>query len=119
MEKQVNINELLITKRLSKPPSQYLHNVFQAIAAKQLEKAGFEAHPGQTVQYLVTDARNRRVERRALAAPLLTPHTKPDAREYLNMLISAAETLLGVFGYAKDKIRDEALVYEKQLELSR
>lgn len=118
IKKQVDIHDLLITKRLSKSPSSYAHNVFQAIAAKQLEKAGFEVHSGQTVQYIIVDAKNRRIDRRISVAQLLTPDTKFDTREYLNMLISAGETLLGVFGYTKKRIHDEVLYYEKQLELS-
>jgi DNA polymerase elongation subunit (family B) len=117
IRQQVDVSDLLITKRLSKSPSQYTHNVFQAIAAKQLEKAGFEVHSGQTVQYVVVDAKNKKINRRISAAPLLTPNTKPDLHEYLNMLISAAETLLGVFGYTKDKIQDKVLFYGKQSEL--
>ncbi|MBS7614946.1 hypothetical protein KEJ18_04365 [Candidatus Bathyarchaeota archaeon] len=59
LKKQVDISEMLITKRLSKSPSQYVHNVFQAIAAKQLERAGFEVHSGQTVQYVILDAKKQ------------------------------------------------------------
>jgi DNA polymerase elongation subunit (family B) len=118
VKKQVEISELLVAKRLSKSPSLYAHNVFQAIAARQLEKVGFEVHPGQTIRYVILDAKHKRIERRILASPLLTANTKPDTREYLNMLISAADTLLGVFGYTKDKIQDKILSNEKQLELS-
>lgn len=114
--KQVSINDLLVTKRLSKRSSSYTHSVFQVIAARQLEKAGFEQCPGQTVQYVVVDAKNRRIDGRVSAAQLLTSNTKYDTREYLKMLISAAETILSPFGYSKDKIRDEVLYGERQLE---
>jgi DNA polymerase elongation subunit (family B) len=64
----VDVEELLVTKRLSKVPSGYAHDVFQAIAAKQLEKAGFGVHPGQTVQYLIVNASSRRANDRVIAA---------------------------------------------------
>lgn len=114
----VSIQDLLVTKRLSKSPSGYSHDVFQAIAAKQLEKAGFEVSAGQTVQYLIVDSKSRTVKNRVLAAELLKPKTRYDAQKYLDMLISAGETLLEVFGYTKDEIRREVLFHQKQVMLN-
>jgi len=118
VSKQVSIQDLLIAKRLSKSPSSYSHDVFQAIAAKQLEKTGFEVSAGQTVQYLIVDSKSRTVKNRVLAAELLEPKTCYDAEKYSDMLVSAGETLLEVFGYAKDKIRREVLFHQKQLMLN-
>jgi DNA polymerase-2 len=117
VKQEVDIYDLLVTKRLSKFPTGYVHNVFQAIAAKQLEKAGFEVYPGQTIQYLITDAKNGTPERRILVAQLLKQNIKYDTREYLKMLISAAETLLGIFGYTEEDIYREVLHGEKQITL--
>jgi len=114
---QIGIQDLLITKRLSKSPSGYAHDVFQAVAAKQLEKAGFEVSAGQTVRYLIVDSKSRTVNNRVLAAELLKPKTCHDVQKYLDMLISAGETLLGVFGYTKSKIRGE-VYHEKQAVLN-
>lgn len=114
----VSIQDLLVTKRLSKSPSGYSHDVFQAIAAKQLEKAGFEVSAGQTVQYLIVDSKSRTVKNRVLAAELLKPKTRYDAQKYLDMLISAGETLFEVFGYTKDEIRREVLFHQKQVMLN-
>jgi DNA polymerase elongation subunit (family B) len=110
----VDVQELLITKRLSKSPSGYSHDVLQAIAAKQLKKAGFEVHAGQTIQYLIVNAGSRWPSRKVIAAQLLKPNERYDAGEYLKLLIAAGESLLSIFGYAKDKIRDEVLHHEKQ-----
>jgi DNA polymerase I len=118
ISKQVSVQDLLVTKRLSKSPSGYSHNVFQAIAAKQLEKTGFEVSAGQTVQYLIVDSKSRTVKNRVLAAELLKPKTRYDAQKYLDMLISAGETLLEVFGYTKEKIRGEVLFRRKQAMLN-
>jgi len=115
---QISVQDLLITKRLSKYPSGYSHDVFQAIAAKQLEKAGFDVSAGRTVRYLITDSKRRAAERRVLAAELIKPRTRHDIQKYLDMLVSSGETLLGVFGYTKDKIREEALLHEKQVMLA-
>jgi DNA polymerase elongation subunit (family B) len=118
IKQQVKAHDLVVTKRLSKFPSNYTHNVLQAVAAKQLEKAGFRVHSGQTVQYVITNAASRRPFQRVAAAQLLKNDTKYDVQEYLNMLISAAETLLGVFGYTKDRIQAEVFHQEKQAILS-
>jgi len=90
----------------------------QAIAAKQLERAGFEVHSGQTVQYVITNAESRRPFQRISVPQLLRPDTKYDKQGYLNMLISSAETILGVFGYTKEKIKSEVLLQEKQITLN-
>ena len=110
----VDVRELLITKRLSKSPSGYGHDVFQAIVARQLEKAGFEVHAGQTVQYLIVKAKSKWVNERVIAAQLLTPNVHYDVKEYARLLFSACETLLGVFGYTESRIRAQTLYHEKQ-----
>jgi len=117
VEGKVEAPELLIAKRLSKSPARYDHDVFQAIAAKQLKKAGFEVHAGQTIQYMVTSAKSRWVNERVTAAQLLKPNTRYDAKEYVKMLFSAGETLLGVFEYTTSKIQAEAVCREKQIAL--
>jgi DNA polymerase elongation subunit (family B) len=118
VEGQVEVQELLVAKRLSKAPSGYRHDVFQAIAARQLKKAGFEVYPGQTVQYLIVNAKSRWADERVVAAQLLKPNTRFDVREYLKLLVSAGETLLGVFGYTRNRIEAEMLYHEKQVMLS-
>ena len=111
---QADLKELLVTKRLSKTPSGYNHDVFQAIAAKQLEKAGFEVHAGQTVQYLILNGKAKVANDRVVAAQLLKPNMHYDVAEYLKLLVSAGETLLGVFGYTKKGIQAQGLHHEKQ-----
>jgi DNA polymerase elongation subunit (family B) len=117
-KQQIRTYDLVIRKHLSKSPSGYTHNVLQAIAAKQLEKAGFQVHSGQTVQYVITKATSKRPSQRIVVTQLLKGETKYDAQEYLHMLFSAAETLFGVFGYTKDRIQAEVLDQEKQITLS-
>jgi DNA polymerase elongation subunit (family B) len=114
----VDVKDLLVTKRLSKSPSGYCHDVFQAVAARQLKKAGFDVHAGQAVQYLIVNARSRWAGGRVVAAQLLKPSVRCDVREYVKLLVSAAETLFGVFGYSKAKIEAEALYHERQAALT-
>lgn len=117
IDKKVDISDLIVTKRLSKNPSGYVHDVFQIIAAKQLKRAGFKIRAGEKIQYLIVNSKSRRASERVLAVQLLDPDTLYDSEEYLNMLISAAETLIGVFGYTKNMIRAQLLNHEKQIML--
>jgi DNA polymerase elongation subunit (family B) len=73
--------------------------VATVIAAKQLKKAGFEVYAGQPIQYLIVNSKNERSNKRVLAPKLLKSDNQYDVDECLNLLISAAETLLGAFGY--------------------
>jgi len=115
---QVDVQELLVTKRLSKDPSKYAHDVFQAIAAKQLDKAGFDVHAGQTIQYLIMNAGTKWLNNKVVAVQLLRPDARYDVGEYVKMLFSAGETLLGVFGYDNHKIETRVLHNEKQATLT-
>lgn len=117
VENQVDMQELLITKRISKSPLKYNHDVFQAIAAKQLQKAGFEVHAGQTIQYLILNAESKWTNERVTAVQLLKSKNRYDVKEYVKMLLSAGETLLSVFGYTRDRIQAEALFNERQIKL--
>ncbi|MEM2619018.1 MAG: hypothetical protein QW356_06000, partial [Candidatus Hadarchaeales archaeon] len=110
--------DLLITKRLSKHPLEYAHEVFQAIAAKQLMAAGFDIYPGQIIQYIIVDEDNKSPYNRVKAFPLIGSKLKYDAQKYLMLLFEAGETLLGVLGYNSATIRDLSLRHEKQLVLS-
>ncbi|MGB9778525.1 MAG: DNA polymerase domain-containing protein [Candidatus Bathyarchaeales archaeon] len=114
----VNPEELYFTKRLSKRPDEYAHSVFQVIAARQLKAAGFDVYAGQIIQYIIVDEHNRNPYKRVKAAQLLGAKLKFDKRTYLELLLQAAETLVGIFGYNPEKIRDLLIYGEKQLVLN-
>ncbi len=115
VRREVSINELLVSKRLSKHPTEYAHDVFQAVAARQLLTAGFDVYPGQTVRYLIVDANNRSSSNRVRAAELLDGLRGFDVQKYLKMLLEAGETLFGIFGYDLAKIRNQVVYGEEQL----
>jgi len=113
----LDVEDLIIAKRLSTHPDSYTHDVFQAIAAKQLVKEGMEASAGQTVRYLITDAGNKRPNKRVKAAELIDADTHFDAEEYLNMLILAATDILSPFEYTEELLKDRVVYGEKQAAL--
>ncbi|UCC18862.1 MAG: hypothetical protein JSV62_12240 [Promethearchaeota archaeon] len=49
-------NELTIRQKLSRKPSQYKVNSYQAVAARQLERSGVITSPGMNVRYIILNA---------------------------------------------------------------
>ncbi len=117
MSEDVDLHDLIIAKQLSMDPDRYVHDVFQAIAAKQLIKAGVEVSGGQTVQYLITDAENRRSSERVKAAELIDDDTGFDVEKYVDMLILAGANILSPFGYTVEWLKDQIVYGEKQTSL--
>lgn len=117
-KRTVDVRDLIIAKRLSMHPDRYAHDVFQAIAAKQLLKEGIEVSGGQTVRYLITDAENRRPSKRVKAAELINAETQFDAEKYVEMLILAATNILSQFGYTQKRLKDHIVYGEKQTMLT-
>lgn len=113
----VPIEELVIAKRLSLYPSDYAHQVHQAIAAKQLAREGVNVAPGQVIRFVITNASSRRAYERVRAAELVESGTRYDIAKYFVLLVSAAETILLPFGYTANVLRSEALSEGRQLKL--
>ena len=117
-KRDVDVRDLIVSKRLSMHPDRYAHDVFQAIAAKQLMKEGIEVSGGQTVRYLITDAENRRADKRVKAAELVNADTRFDTEKYVDMLIMAGANLVSPFGYTEEGLKDEICYGEKQIVLN-
>ncbi len=115
--RDVDVRDLIIAKQLSMQPDKYTHDVFHAIAAKQLLKEGVEISGGQTVRYLITDAANKRASRRVTAAELVDEETRFDVEKYVNLLILAGVNILSPFGYTEDNLKDQIVYGEQQTVL--
>ena len=116
-KRDVDVQDLIISKQLSMHPDRYAHDVFQAIAAKQLMKEGIEVSGGQTVRYLITDAENKRPSKRVKAAELVNADTRFDTKKYVDMLIMVGANILSSFGYTEERLKDEICYGEKQTVL--
>ncbi len=113
----VDVHDLIVTKQISKHPDSYTHDVFQAIAARQLVKEGIEVSGGQRVQYLITDAGNKRASKRVKAAELINDETRFDVEKYVDMLILAGANILSPFGYTEEALKDQIVYGQKQTDL--
>jgi len=111
---EVCVEDLLIVKRLSLNPSKYTHDVLHAVAANRLVKEGVEVSAGETVQYLITSAENKNVNKRVLPAQLAKDKMHYDVGKYLDLLLSSAQNILSPFGYTMDNLR--ALLHEQKQE---
>jgi DNA polymerase elongation subunit (family B) len=104
---EVTAAELAVTNRLSQEPSEYTHNSAQAIAARTLAWHGARLHPGEAVQYIITNRKAKLPEDRVRPYTLLGTDWNYDAEVYADFLLRAAETVLELFGYSRARLRDE------------
>ena len=89
----VNVEELVISRRLTRAPSEYKHNSATAIAAKQLERSGVMLRPGETIEYIITDADSNLVDDRVRAFTLWEGWRGYDVGEYQRALREAFKPL--------------------------
>jgi DNA polymerase-2 len=89
----VAIEDLIVSKRLTRAPSEYQKANQTAIAAQQLFGSGVRLRPGQTVEYIITDAGNRVPNDRVRAYALWDGWFGYDRRKYAELLREAFEPL--------------------------
>jgi DNA polymerase elongation subunit (family B) len=105
LDGNVNIENLIISKRMSRNPERYYQHVSQVIAAEQLIKEGAEAHAGNSVKFIFTHSKHKKHERRVKAFQLIEKGIEPDTEKYLMLLYSATANLLSFEGYTTESIR--------------
>lgn len=106
LEGEVPVWDLIVTKRMSKQPSEYTQHVSQVIAAEQLYAKGEEVHAGTNLSFLITDDQNKRFTRRVKAQALIEKGTRPDTKKYLMLLYDVASSLLSFAGYTPETVHD-------------
>jgi DNA polymerase-2 len=89
----VSVADLIISKRLTREPRQYSKANLTAIAAQQLYGSGVKLRPGQTVEYIITDADNRVPNDRVRAFALWEGWHGYDRRKYADLLRDAFQPL--------------------------
>ncbi|MBS7614737.1 hypothetical protein KEJ18_03280 [Candidatus Bathyarchaeota archaeon] len=94
LSKEISLDDLVISKQLSKDPDEYVANWHQTIAAKQLSIHGLEVAAGQTVKYVILDVNNKRSERRVIPKQLIKQSCRYDAKEYIRLLEDALNNIL-------------------------
>ena len=113
-EERVPLEDLVISKNISKNPHEYSNLVPQALAAKRLVQEGREVHAGQSVSFILSK------EKGALPAGSSEENTTYDWEEYMELLVASAENLLLPFGYDKDRLRHNLpSIYPRTVQLKK
>lgn len=93
----ISKEELSIRQRISRRPSQYKVNSYQAVAAKQLERSGVVASAGKNVRYIITNAEAdpQFPEKKVLLSDFYDEkRDKYDKEKYIELLKRSFENLL-------------------------
>jgi DNA polymerase elongation subunit (family B) len=89
----VAIEDLIVSRRLTREPREYRQANQTAIAAQQLFGSGVRLRPGQTVEYIITDSDNRVPNDRVRAYALWDGWFGYDRRKYTQLLHDAFDPL--------------------------
>ncbi len=89
----VAIEDLIVSKRLTREPREYRKANQTAIVAQQLFGSGVRLRPGQTVEYIITDSDNRVPNDRVRAYALWDGWFGYDRRKYTQLLHDAFDPL--------------------------
>jgi DNA polymerase-2 len=92
-EGSVGIEELVISRRLTRPANGYKHASATAIAAKQLARAGVALRPGETIEYILTDTDSNYADDRVRALTMWESWRGYDIGEYRRALREAFKPL--------------------------
>ncbi|MEE8199524.1 MAG: DNA polymerase domain-containing protein, partial [Thermoplasmata archaeon] len=103
----VPLEDLVISKVVTKPLEEYMVLNYTAAALRQLKARGFKAEPGEYVRYVITDRRSRDYRLKVKFAAFLQESDTPDEWEYLRLLARSGETLLSPFGYTEEGLLRE------------
>ena len=91
---QAQMEHLAIARAISQEPSAYRVDSPIALAAQQLEDVGIPIHPGEKVNYVITNSKSKDKAERVRSFPLVGPDDTCDVKKYQEMLFKAAEELL-------------------------
>src|SRR3989442_1092950 len=104
LDRAIPVHQFILTKSVSRTLTEYVVLTATAAALKQMEKRGFAVEPGESVRYVLLDARARDSERKVRVAEFLQGDEEPDAWEYIRLLCRSGQTLLAPFGYTEEKL---------------
>ncbi|MHA2009104.1 MAG: DNA polymerase domain-containing protein [Promethearchaeota archaeon] len=96
---KVSRDELTIRQKISRRPSQYKVNSYQAVAARQLERSGVIASAGKNVRYIIlnADADPHFPEKKVILSDLFDESKHEyDRKKYVELLKRAFENIFPV-----------------------
>jgi DNA polymerase elongation subunit (family B) len=101
MTGELELKDLIVSKILRQDLYKYRSLFPHVSAALQLTEAGVPLTCGDTIQYIYTDAANSNPLRRVTPVEFIEEGREQvyDKEKYREMLLEAAETVLGYFGF--------------------
>lgn len=93
---EIAVEDLIISKRLTREPREYRKASHTAIAAQQLFGRGVRMRPGQTIEYIITDADSRVPNDRVRAFSLWEGFYGYDRAKYRTLLREAFAPFLAI-----------------------
>ena len=101
MTGEIQLQDLIVSKFLGQDLDKYRSLFPHVSAAIQLSKAGWSSVKGDSIQYVYTDAHHKNPLCRVTAIDPLRQEGEVnyDKEKYHEMLLEAAETVLGYFGF--------------------
>lgn len=112
----VEIKDLVVSKRITKEPRDYQKAGVTAIAAQQLFGSGVKLQPGQTIEYIITDADCAVPNNRVRAYALWEGWHGYDRRKYQALLREAFEPFVQFISKPTDSISLTASCLEDDLK---
>jgi DNA polymerase elongation subunit (family B) len=108
MTGEIQIQDLIVTKKLGHGIDKYRSLFPHVCAAIQLASEGKSTTVGEGVEYIYTDSHHNNPLRRVIPTALVgqTHHIDYDKEKYREMLLEAAETVLGYFGFDRTAFGD-------------
>jgi len=97
--KKVPINDLVLTKRISKDVDEYKNrNTVELDALLQLKHAGKSLKSGQILKYVLTDFYRKNSRKRSVPVELINSKTVYDAKRYSELLVETCNSVTEPFG---------------------
>jgi len=119
---EVSRDELTIRQRISRKPSQYKVNSYQAVATKQLERSGVMATPGKNVRYIIlnADADPAFPEKKVILSDLYDEKKHQyDKKKYIELLKRAFENIFPfAFPELEEMVKSDIMRKSHQMDIS-
>jgi len=119
---KISREELTIRQRISKKPSQYKVNSYQAVAARQLERSGVVVTPGKDVRYIIlnADADPKFPEKKVILTDIYDKKKHQyDKKKYVELLKRAFENIFPFeFPDLEELVKSDIMRKSNQKDLS-
>ena len=97
--KKIPINDLVLTKRISKDVDEYKNrNTVELDALLQLKQEGKSLKSGQILKYVLIDYYRKNSRKRSIPIELINSKTVYDAKRYSELLIETCNSVTEPFG---------------------